>query len=62
MLFRSQLKLRADRINLNPNPNLDHDSDSQPSNVLVVCEAMIETVFEHIKAVGPDLVDNLPNQ
>ena len=51
-----QLKLRADRINLNPNPNLDHDSGSQPSNVLVVCEAMIETVFEHIKAVGPDLV------
>lgn len=51
-----QLKLRADRINLNPNPNLDHDSDYQPSNVLVVCEAMIETVFEHIKAVGPDLV------
>ena len=51
-----QLKLRADRINLNPNPNLDHDSDSQPSSVLVVCEAMIETVFEHIKAVGPDLV------
>ena len=28
----------------------------QTSNLLVVCEAMIEIVFEHIKAVEPDLV------
>ena len=41
-----QLKLRADRI----------QSNSQLSNVLVVCEAMMEAVFEHIKVVEPDLV------
>ena len=45
-----QLKLRADR--------LTPDSHFTPhtSNVLVVCEAMIEIVFEHIKQVEPDLV------
>ena len=48
-----QLKLRADRIN--PNPQLS-TLNSQLSSVLVVCEAMIESVFEHIKAVEPDLV------
>ena len=48
-----QLKLRADRIN--PNSQLS-TLNSQPSSVLVVCEAMIESVFEHIKAVEPDLV------
>jgi len=58
-----QLKLRADRINQNLNPNLNPNSgsklstlNSQPSNLLVVCEAMIEIIFEHIKAVEPDLV------
>lgn len=45
-----QLKLRADRIA--PDSHLTPHT----SNVLVVCEAMIETVFEHIKAVEPDLV------
>jgi DNA repair protein RadA/Sms len=52
-----QLKLRADRIN--PNVNIDSSLSTQDahfSNVLVVCEAMIEIVFEHIKAVTPDLV------
>ena len=48
-----QLKLRADRIN--PNSQLS-TLNSQLSSVLVVCEAMIESVFEHIKAVKPDLV------
>ena len=56
-----QLKLRADRINQNLNPNPNSGSqlstlNSQPSNLLVVCEAMIEIIFEHIKAVEPDLV------
>ena len=66
-----QLKLRADRINLNPNlnPNPNANLNANPndncqlstvncqlSNVLVVCEAMIEAVFEHVKAVKPDLL------
>ena len=52
-----QLKLRADRIT--PDSHLaPHTSNFTPqtSNVLVVCEAMIEIVFEHIKQVEPDLV------
>ena len=42
-----QLKLRADRI---------IDGKGNDADVQVVCEAMIETVFEHIKVVQPDLV------
>lgn len=41
-----QLKLRADRIAPQP----------LKGGVLVVCEAMIENVFEHIREVEPDLV------
>ena len=52
-----QLKLRADRINTHLNPNCQLSTvNCQPSNVLVVCEAMIENVFEHIREVEPDLV------
>ena len=44
-----QLKLRADRIigerGLNPS-----------SDIQVVCEVMIETIFEHVKSVQPDLL------
>lgn len=48
-----QLKLRADRI--------VSDASGTPvyqawADVQVVCEAMIETVFEHVKAVQPDLI------
>ena len=50
-----QLKLRADRINPNPNCQLS-TVNCQLSTVMVVCEAMIEIVFEHIKTVEPDLV------
>ncbi len=50
-----QLKLRADRINPNPNSQLS-TVNCQLSTVMVVCEAMIEIVFEHIKTVEPDLV------
>ena len=50
-----QLKLRADRINPNPNCQLS-TVNCQLSAVMVVCEAMIEIVFEHIKTVEPDLV------
>lgn len=48
-----QLKLRADRIvsDVNGKPVYQAHADVQ-----VACEAMIETVFEHVKAVGPDLV------
>ncbi len=48
-----QLKLRADRIvsDVNGKPVYQAHADVQ-----VVCEAMIETVFEHVKAIGPDLV------
>ena len=48
-----QLKLRADRIQSNSQLST---LNSQLSNVLVVCEAMMEAVFEHIKVVEPDLV------
>jgi len=48
-----QLKLRADRIS----PDSQRSTiGSSPSTVLVVCEAMIETVFEHVKEVNPDLL------
>ena len=50
-----QLKLRADRINPNPNCQLS-TVNCQLSTVMVVCEAMIEIVFEHVKTVEPDLV------
>ena len=48
-----QLKLRADRIvsDVNGKPVYQAHADVQ-----VVCEAMIETVFEHVKAIGPYLV------
>ncbi len=47
-----QLKMRADRILDSANGN-----DKQPlCDCQVVCEVMIERVFEHIKTVGPDLV------
>lgn len=47
-----QLKLRADRILKGAG-----DTISEPlSDCQVVCEVMIERVFEHIKAVQPDLV------
>ena len=55
-----QLKLRADRLNTNSQiSNLQPQLSNlkpQTSNLFVVCEAMIEIVFEHIKAVEPDLV------
>ena len=62
-----QLKLRADRLNTNSQlstlnsqlSNLQPPTSNlkpQTSNLFVVCEAMIEIVFEHIKAVEPDLV------
>ena len=57
-----QLKLRADRIMESPlafGENEDTASipavGSDPS-VIVVCEAMMETVFKHIESVQPDIV------
>ncbi|MBR6036475.1 MAG: DNA repair protein RadA [Bacteroidaceae bacterium] len=47
-----QLKLRADRINSPLNSKLSPLN----SQLFVVCEAMIETVFEHVKVVKPDLL------
>lgn len=48
-----QLKLRADRL-------VERYEDGTMSEALadvqVVCEAVLETVFEHIKAVAPDIV------
>lgn len=43
-----QLKMRADR--------LSPDFTPQTTNLYVVCEVMIERIFDHIKAVLPDLV------
>ncbi|MDE5739581.1 MAG: AAA family ATPase, partial [Bacteroidaceae bacterium] len=42
-----QLKLRVDRI---------VEDKEGIADVQVVCEAMMETVFEHVKAVQPDLL------
>jgi DNA repair protein RadA/Sms len=47
-----QLKLRADRIC----EQADGSVAEPLSDCLVVCEAMIETVFKHIEAVKPDVV------
>lgn len=47
-----QLKLRADRIC----EQADASVAEPLSDCLVVCEAMIETVFKHIEAVKPDVV------
>ena len=49
-----QLKMRADRIT---SAQLSTPNSQLPtSNLLVVCEVMIERVFDHIKAVMPDLI------
>jgi len=46
-----QLKMRADRILQRP------DGTAEAANtVLVACEAMIETIFQHIQQAQPDLV------
>ena len=48
-----QLKLRADRLV----EKYDGEASSEAlADVQVVCEAVIETVFEHVKAVDPDIV------
>ncbi len=49
-----QLKLRADRI-LDGGEGWTGDNGAL-ADVQVVCEAVIETVFEHVKAVRPDIV------
>ena len=57
-----QLKLRADRIVGGERWKMENGKCQmaggkwQTANVQVLCEAMIETVFEHIKVVKPDLV------
>ena len=48
-----QLKLRADRL---VEKYEDGATSEALADVQVVCEAMLETVFEHIKAVEPDIV------
>ena len=50
-----QLKLRADRIMENPLSS-DEPAPAQDPSVLVVCEAMMETIFKHIERVEPDIV------
>ena len=50
-----QLKLRADRIMENP-LSAGEPSIAQDPSVLVVCEAMMETIFKHIESVEPDIV------
>ena len=48
-----QLKLRADRLV----EKYDGEASNEAlADVQVVCEAVIETVFEHVKAVDPDIV------
>ena len=48
-----QLKLRADRL---VEKYADGAMSEALADVQVVCEAMLETVFEHIKSVEPDMV------
>ena len=49
-----QLKMRADRIM--ENQPTGQSSMVNSSDIQVVCEVMIERVFDHIKAVMPDLI------
>lgn len=53
-----QLKLRADRIMESPLAFPDGQVPATPAepSVMVVCEAMMETVFKHIESVHPDIV------
>lgn len=48
-----QLKLRADRLT---EKYEDGTASEALADVQVVCEAMLETVFEHVKLVQPDLL------
>ena len=52
-----QLKLRADRLCDSDGGKLEPESDCQ-----VVCEVVIEKIFDHIENVRPDLVviDSIP--
>ena len=53
-----QLKLRADRIMESPLafPAGEAVSPSRDPSVMVVCEAMMETIFKHIESEQPDIV------
>ena len=53
-----QLKLRADRIMESPLafPGGETAPVSQDPSVVVVCEAMMETIFKHIENEQPDIV------
>ncbi len=53
-----QLKLRADRIMESPLafPAGEAVPTSRDPSVMVVCEAMMETIFKHIESEQPDIV------
>jgi DNA repair protein RadA/Sms len=47
-----QLKMRAERLS----PNTRHPSPDTDDNFLILCENSLETIFEHIKEVKPELL------
>ncbi len=47
-----QLKMRAERLS----PNTRHSSPDTDDNFLILCENSLETIFEHIKEVKPELL------
>lgn len=47
-----QLKMRADRLMKSPSIKSDEISD----NLIVMCDTSLESVFEHIKDIAPELV------
>ena len=53
-----QIRMRAERLNPNVNLNLNHNSeDNVPvDNVMVQCETSLESVFDQIRELGPDIV------
>ena len=46
-----QLKMRAERLSVAQNANIE-DKD----NLVILCETSLEQIFEHIKAISPDLI------
>lgn len=47
-----QLKMRAERLSA----NIRHSSPDTDDNFLILCENSLETIFEHIKEVKPELL------
>ena len=56
----NQLKMRAERLTQHPSPNTHHPTPithhPSPDTLLILTETSLESIFEHIKEVQPELV------